>query len=130
MDTPEHTTLDQLATLQRTSFGYFIDETNPANGLVRDKNAPGWPASIAAVGLALLAYPVAVERGFMARGDAVRTVLTTLRFLWNSEQGPQADATGHHGFYYHFLDMESGRRAGKCELSTVDSAFQIGRAHV
>ena len=31
--------------------------------------------------------------------------------------------TGHKGFYYHFLDMITGRRAGACELSTVDSGF-------
>ena len=128
MDTIDKDALDQLATLQRESFNYFVDETNPANGLVRDKNAPGWPASIAAVGLALLAYPVAVERAFIARADAVRIVLATLRFLWNSPQGPQADATGHHGFYYHFLDMDTGRRAFKCELSTIDSAFLLAGA--
>ncbi len=122
------TSLAELPFLQCESFKYFVDETNPVNGLVRDKNAPDWPASIAAIGLALFAYPVAVERGFIARDDAVRMVLTTLRFLWNSPQGPEADATGHHGFFYHFLDMESGRRARNCELSTVDSAFLLAGA--
>jgi hypothetical protein len=126
--TIDETTVAELALLQRGSFAYFVDETNPANGLVRDKNAPDWPASIAAVGLALLAYPVAVERAFISRQDARRIVLTTLRFLWNSPQGPQADATGHHGFFYHFLDMHSGRRAGNCELSTIDSAFLLAGA--
>lgn len=118
----------QLDLLQRESFSYFIDETNPLNGLVRDKNAPDWPASIAAVGMALFAYPVAVERGFIERAEAVRLVLTTLRFFWNSPHGPQPDATGHRGFYYHFLDMDSGRRARNCELSTVDSAFLLAGA--
>jgi hypothetical protein len=37
------------------------DETNDANGLVRDKTCPDWPASIAAVGLGLTAYPVGVD---------------------------------------------------------------------
>jgi hypothetical protein len=120
--------VQQLERLQRGSFNYFSEQTNPSNGLVRDKNAPGWPASIAAVGLALISYPVAVERGFISRGAAVAIVLTTLRFFWNSPQGPQPDASGHHGFYYHFLDMESGRRAGACELSTIDSAFLLAGA--
>lgn len=128
MSSSAGTPLALLARLQSESFNYFVDETNPVNGLVRDKNAPGWPASIAAVGLALFAYPVAVERGLIARDDAVRTVLTTLRFFWNSPQGPQPDATGHHGFYYHFLDMDTGRRAWKCELSTIDSAFLLAGA--
>ena len=55
----------ELEILQRESFSYFVHETNPANGLVIDKTAPDWPASIAATGLALAAYPVGVERGFM-----------------------------------------------------------------
>lgn len=49
--------------------------------------------------------------------------LATLRFFWNSPQGPEPDATGYRGFYYHFLDMQTGRRAWRCELSTIDSAF-------
>ena len=118
----------ELERLQCESFNYFLHETNPANGLVRDKSAADWPASIAATGLALAAYPVGVERGFMTRAGAVERTLATLRFFWNSPQGPEPDATGYHGFYYHFLDMQTGRRAWKCELSTVDSAFLLAGA--
>ena len=46
-----------LDDLQRETFGYFLHESNPTNGLVTDKTAPHWPASIAAVGLALAALP-------------------------------------------------------------------------
>ncbi|MGD0946925.1 MAG: hypothetical protein ABSA52_05800, partial [Candidatus Binatia bacterium] len=59
-----------LEALQRDAFGYFQHETNPANGLVIDKTREGWPASIAAVGLALAAYPVGVEHGFLTRDEA------------------------------------------------------------
>ena len=117
-----------LQTLQRETFEYFLRETNPANGLVLDKTEAGWPASIAATGLALACYPVAVERGFMSRAAAVERTLATLRFFWNSAHGPEADATGYRGFYYHFLDMQTGRRAWNCELSTVDSAFLLAGA--
>src|SRR5271169_1025312 len=79
----------QLEKLQHQSFSYFLHETNPENGLVIDKTAPDWPASIAATGFALAAYPVAVERGFMPRAAAVERTLTTLRFFWNSRQGPR-----------------------------------------
>lgn len=61
----------ELERLQRDSFNYFLSETNPANGLVIDKTEAGWPASIAATGLGLASYPVAVERGFMPRAAAV-----------------------------------------------------------
>ena len=112
--------------IQRAAFGYFTHETNPANGLVLDKTAENWPASIAAVGVGLTAYPVAVERGFLTRAEAVSRTLTTLRFFWESRQGPEPDATGYKGFYYHFLDMQTGARAWRCELSTVDSALLLG----
>jgi hypothetical protein len=118
----------ELDMLQRESFNYFMLEANPANGLVIDKCAPDWPSSIAAVGLALAAYPVGVERGFITRAAAVRRVLTSLRFFWNSPHGPEPDATGYRGFYYHFLDMQTGRRAWQCELSTVDTTFLVAGA--
>ena len=38
----------RLDALQRRSFEYFLNETNPANGLVADRTPPGAPASIAA----------------------------------------------------------------------------------
>lgn len=123
-----------LDAIQRKAFSYFLHETNEANGLVRDKTCPDWPASIAAVGLGLAAYPVGVERGFVSREEAAERTLATLRFFWRSPQGPEPDATGYKGFYYHFLDMNSGARADLCELSTVDSALLLagmltGAAH-
>src|SRR5450830_2073568 len=118
----------ELEKLQHESFNYFLHETNPVNGLVIDKTATDWPASIAATGLALASYPVAVERGFMPRAAAVERTLTTLRFFWDSPQGPEPDATGYRGFFYHFLDMQTGRRAWQCELSTVDSTFLLAGA--
>lgn len=114
---------DLLAGLQRFSFDYFIDQANPENGLVRDRTRAGSPASIAAVGIALTAYSIGVARGFVSRQWAVERTLVTLKFLWDSPQGPEPDAAGYKGFYYHFLDMQTGRRVWKCELSTVDTAI-------
>ncbi len=113
----------QLQNLQKKAFAYFQHETNPHNGLVRDKTAQNWPASIAATGLALSCYPVAVEHGFMPREAAIERTLATLRFFRDSPQGTEPNASGYRGFYYHFLDMHTGRRAWQCEVSTVDSAF-------
>lgn len=119
---------DDVVTLQRETFDYFIHEANPANGLIRDKTEANSPASIAATGLALACYPVGVERGFMTRSAAMERTLATLRFFWNSPQGPEPDATGYRGFYYHFLDMQTGRRAWQCELSTIDSTLLLAGA--
>jgi hypothetical protein len=114
-----------LVDLQRKACGYFLDEVNPKNGLVRDSTQDGSPASIAAVGLALSAYVAAAHRQQIDRHDAIRRTLATLRFFATSPHGPERDATGYHGFYYHFLDMDSGRRARKCELSTIDTAILL-----
>jgi hypothetical protein len=118
----------ELALLQHKSFSYFLHESNQHNGLILDKSAPGWPASIAATGLALSCYPVAIERGLISRAGAVERTLAALRFFWNSPQGPEPDATGYKGLYYHFLDMKTGRRTWHCELSTVDTAFLLAGA--
>lgn len=117
-----------LEELQRATFGYFLKEANPANGLVPDNTRADSHCSIAAVGLALATYPIGVERNFISRADAVQRTLTTLRFFRDSPQSTDADATGHRGFYYHFLDMTSGRRAWHSELSTIDSAFLLAGA--
>jgi hypothetical protein len=130
----------RLETLQREAFAYLWEEANPANGLVADKATMAGlgvagdmaereryhaPASIAATGFALAAYPIGVERGFVTRAEAIERTLATLRFFWASPQGTESDATGYQGFYYHFLDMTSGKRVWRCELSTIDSTFLL-----
>ena len=111
--------------LQRGAFEYVARYTNAVNGLVADTSRPGSPCSIAVVGFALSSQVVAAARGWRSRRSAAQLVLATLEFLWTSEQGTAADATGFKGFYYHFLDMGSGRRVWDCELSFIDSALLI-----
>ena len=119
---PEH---QLLSALQADAFKYFVNEVNLENGLVVDCTKEGWPSSIAAVGLALSVYPIGVERGWISRDEAIERTLRKLRFFSASVQSTSPDATGYKGFYYHFLDMKSGKRAWKCELSTVDTTFLI-----
>ena len=114
-----------LDRLQRAAFDYFVVNTNRANGLVADTSRPGSPSSIAAVGFALSAYPVGVERGWIERADAVERVLAALRFFSKSDQGGTTTASGHRGFYFHFLDMETGLRVWQSELSSIDTALLI-----
>ena len=114
-----------LEQLQRAAFDYFPRSTNPRNGLVADRTGDGSPSSIAVVGFALSAYTVGVERGWIDREDAVQRTLQALRFFWHSDQTGRPDATGHRGFYFHFLDMTSGARTWHCELSIMDTALLI-----
>ena len=116
---------EELARIERDTFKYFADEINLENGLVRDSTKQGSPSSIAVVGFALTAYPIAVERKYLSRAEAVKRTLTTLRFFHDAPHGKEPDATGYKGFYYHFLDMQTGRRAWKCELSTIDTAYLL-----
>ena len=116
-----------LDTLQRRTFDFFWELTNPRNGLTPDR----WPtesfSSIAAVGFALTAYPIGVERDYVSRAEARDRVLTTLRFFWNAPQGPApSGVTGYKGFFYHFLDMETGQRFEDVELSTIDTTLLLG----
>ncbi len=112
--------------LEERTFRFFWETVNRENGLVPDR----WPSpsfsSIAAVGFGLTCYAIGVERGFCARTEARDLTLTTLRFFWNAPQGAApAGTTGHAGFFYHFLDMKSGRRFRNVELSSVDTAILL-----
>ena len=117
-----------LDDLQRAAFGYFLQAVNPANGLVADNSRAQSPCSIAVVGFALSVYPVAVERGWMTRADAVTSTCATLRFFHNSDQSGSPEATGYKGFYFHFLDMQTGARVWRSELSMIDTALLIAGA--
>lgn len=121
-----------LDEIQKRALRYFIEQVNPANGLVRDwgyhksnpfkpENEIGRshaPATIAGTGFALSAYAVGVERGWLHRADAIRLVRTALLFLRDS-------APHQRGFFYHFLNFDDGKRAGRSELSSVDTALAV-----
>lgn len=113
--------------LERRTFAWFWDTANPVNGLVPDR----WPSksfcSIAAVGFALNAYAIGADRGWISRAAARDRTLTTLRFFATAPQGPAATGvTGHHGFFYHFIDMQTGHRFGTTELSSIDTVLLLG----
>lgn len=118
-----------LERVQRASFQHFVDLQDPATGLVFDRSGKNSPASIAAVGFALAAYPVAAERGWIGHHDAVDYTLKVLRTLWNAPQGPESEGTsGFHGYFYHFLDPSTGLRSTgpkywNSELSSIDTAL-------
>ena len=113
--------------IERRTFRYFRDTTSTTNGLAPDR----WPtqpfASIAATGFALTAWPIGVARGWITRDEARARTLAALRFFWSAPQGPDATGvTGHHGFFYHFLDMRTGLRFRDTELSSIDTTLLLG----
>lgn len=117
-----------LIGLQRSAFNYFNETVNRINGLVPDTSRDHSPVSIAVVGFALSAYPIGVERGWMTRTEATARSLAALRFFAASDQSGSRQATGYKGFYYHFLDRETGIRVWDSELSMIDTALLIAGA--
>lgn len=118
-----------LDTLDQRTFAFFWERSDPATGLTPDR----WPtpsfSSVAAIGFALTAYPVGIERQYISRAEGAGRTLATLRFLWAAPQGPGATGVaGYQGFFYHFLDMASGLRYRDVELSTVDTALLLAGA--
>src|SRR3546814_8615067 len=102
-----------LERYQRAAFGYFLRNRNPANGLYADNSRDWSTISIAVVGFALSAYPVAVERGWIARGEAVEHCTAALRFFRDSNQDGSPDSTGYKGFYRseeHTSELQSQMR--------------------
>jgi hypothetical protein len=121
-----------VADLEKRTFQWFWDSANPSNGLIPDH----WPvnadddrfSSIASVGFGLTAYGIGAERGYITRDQAIDRTLATLRFFASAEEdGSEDDASGYHGFFYHFLNMQTGKRFVRAtELSSVDTTLLLG----
>lgn len=112
--------------LSKRAFLYFREQSDPKTGLTADRagadgSARGGVASVAATGFGLSALCAGAERGWISPGEARGRAKAALRFLLRS--APQ-----EHGFFYHFLDMKTGARAWKSEVSTIDTALLLAGA--
>jgi len=113
--------------IERRTFDFFWETTDAGNGLAPDRHPSRPFSSIAAIGFALTAYPIGVERTWITREQATERTLNTLKFLRDAPTGPEATGkAGHRGFFYHFLDMRSGQRIDTwVELSSVDTGLMM-----
>ena len=105
------------------SFDFFweranTDEGSPGYGLIRDRY-PGSEgiASTASVGFGLTAYLIGIEKGYITREQGLDRVTRTLDTLLTIER--------EEGFYYHFVDMLTGKRAWNSEISSIDTAILL-----
>jgi hypothetical protein len=103
------------------SFRYFWEQANhdpnsKGYGLVRDR-FPGNPsiASIAATGFGLTAIPIGVERGWISQEEGYDRANRTLDTLLQMEH--------EHGFFYHFVNIDTGKREWKSEVSSIDTGL-------
>ena len=118
---PPPLTDDQfLDEIERAIFLYFWEQASPTTGQVKDRafaagNDTRTLSSIAATGFGLTALCIADQRGYMASANIIARVQATLSFL--------LQMPNQNGFFYHFVDMNTGQRANSSEVSSIDSAI-------
>jgi hypothetical protein len=108
-----------VSAVARETFDYFWYEANAENGLVKDRSTDTSPASIAAVGFGLSALPIAVDREWISYDSAYERALLTLQSF------ASGFVAGERGFFYHFVNMQTGERMWESELSSIDTALFI-----
>jgi len=111
-----------LDEIERASCDFFWNEAG-SSGQVKDRaSASGKDthtiASITATGYGLSGLCIAEQRGYRKKQEIVDRVRDTLRFIWQK-------LPHEHGFYYHFIDMTTGERQWKCELSSMDTSLLL-----
>jgi hypothetical protein len=112
-----------LDSIQQRTLLFFLNEHHPEWGIVKDRAADWAPASIASTGFGIPSFAVGAERNWMTREQAAQITLNILDFLAGSVQSADTSAAGYKGFYYHFLRLNTGTRAWRCELSSVDTGL-------
>ncbi len=110
-----------LDELERRGCQFFFDQASATTGQVRDRaRAEGSEtrrvASVAATGFGLSALCVADKRGYLPAAEVRSRVRTTLD--WHLRVPKQ-----EHGFFYHFMDLETGERLWRCEASSIDTSI-------
>lgn len=121
--TSEQTDEQILDEIQRAAFDFFWNEAAPTTGQVKDRalangNDTRTVSSIAATGFGLSALCIGDARGYGSSAGIKERVRVTLRYA--ASQLPN-----QHGFFYHFVDMNSGVRVWNCELSSIDTALLL-----
>lgn len=117
---------DFLNQVQEAAFWFFWNEANPTTGLIRDRSRSGVPSSIASVGFGLSAIVIAENRGWITYEQAYNRVLTTLNSFYDDPNDPNDFVVqGSHGFFYHWVDMQTGTRAWNSEISLIDTSLLI-----
>jgi hypothetical protein len=103
----------------------FYQASRNDKGLYRDRlrfvGTHDAPASVATTGMGLISLCVGSRTGMTE--NAAQDAKTTVRTMLGIEQ-----SRNESGFYYHFVDMETGRRVGNSEYSSIDTAILVSGA--
>lgn len=110
--------------LKLRTFQYFWEVVDTITWQNDDRYPDKRFTSIASTGFGLTSYLIGVENGFITRDQATERVLKVLSWLQESPQGKDAaGVSGYRGFYYHFLNYQTGTRYRQVELSTIDTGL-------
>ncbi len=113
-----------LDKVERKAFEFFWDGFDPVTGLIGDASSASRRSSIASVGFGLSAFCIADARGWENHSEVYKRVLTILNsFYKDTTSKNDFCVEGTHGFFYHFVNMDSGKRFGKSEVSTIDTGI-------
>ena len=115
-----------LDDLERQACLFFWEQGSPTTGQILDRarndltgaRDPRRMASIASTGFGLTALTIADRRGYIPHAEIVERVRTTLN--WHLNSLPEV-----HGFFYHFTNIETGKRWARCELSPIDTSILL-----
>ncbi len=121
LTTADHRLLEEM---ERMACRYFWEQASTKTGLVKDRARPTlqdqhYIASIAATGFGLTALCIAHKRDFIRRAEIEERVLTTLQFLLSGKMH------NTHGFFFHFVDMDTAERVWECEVSSIDTGILL-----
>ena len=116
---------------QHKAFNYFWEGFDPVTGLITDKTK-GMRTSVATSGFGLSAFIIGIEHGWVTREDAFNRILITLNSFYDDPNDVNdLCVEGKYGLFYHFIHTNTGKRFGKSEVSTIDSAILMaGILHV
>jgi hypothetical protein len=94
-----------LEAVQRQTFAFFWEGAHPVSGLAADRRKTAAEPvddliATGGSGFGVMAIIVAVERGWVSRGDAVQRLIAMLDLL--------SRATCYHGVFPHFMNGRTG----------------------
>lgn len=119
-----------LEDLEKKTFDFFWENSNPKNGLTLDRTGADGTrhpsthpshniASSASTGFALSSYCVAADRKWISPEQAKERTRVTLDFFADK-------AFNKNGWFYHWMDYETGERRWSSEISSIDTALLLG----
>jgi len=120
-----------LDDLSRRAVKFFWETPNPRTHFSLDRapnfddsaTSNGEISSIASTGYALAACAVGAKRGWIRKDEALERARDTLRQVY-------AKSAHKNGWFFHFVDWQTGKRVWNCEASTIDTSLFLNGALV